>query len=90
MKRSLESYSVIGTGCFGLEEDGVEHYSEKVVKCRKPHICSSCSETISKGNYAVRETGFLDNKPVSNYVCITCLDNWIDEIEEDEEDSEVE
>ena len=84
MKRDLDVYSVIDTGFYGLSEDCVEHYLEKVVKCRKPHICSGCDETINKGDYAVRETGFLDNEPVSNYVCITCLDNWIDEIEEEE------
>jgi ferredoxin len=89
VKRQLDKYSVIDTGFFGLSEDGVEHYSEKVVKCRKSHICSSCNAEISKGHYAIRETGFLDGEPVSNYVCITCLDNWMDEIEEErEEESE--
>ena len=28
----------------------------------------------------LRESGFMDNEPVSCYTCIPCLDKWLDEI----------
>ena len=32
------------------------------------------------GHYAIRETGFMADKPVSSYTCVECIDKWLDEI----------
>lgn len=53
---------------------------KKIVRCRKPHDCmGGCEGTIPAGDYALCERGFMDNKPVSCYTCIDCLDKWIEE-----------
>ena len=78
MKRKLEEY--IDCGFYEGDED-IANYQQKVVKCRKDHLCSSCQQKIGKGKHSLRETGFMDGAPVQNYVCIPCLDKWLDEIE---------
>ena len=80
-ERELMKYSpdlYINSGFYSEEEeDDIEHYTEKVVKCRKPHKCSGCDKTIEAGDEALRETGFMDGKPVSNYVCLPCIEAWL-------------
>lgn len=63
----------------GDMDDEVENHVEKLVKCRKSHICSFCQKEISRGEYAVRESGFLDDTPVKSYTCTTCIENWLEE-----------
>ena len=63
-----------------------ENYKEKVVKCRKPHKCSPCNAQIKVGEHALRETGFLDGKPVSAYTCLSCIDEWLEESGQVEEE----
>ena len=68
--------------CFydgGLGDDGISSYKEKVVKCRKPHKCSGCETEIHIGDYALRETGFMDGEPVSCYTCLPCIETWLEE-----------
>lgn len=78
MKYKPEDY--INSGFYEGDEDLVNH-KEKVVKCRKPHKCmGGCEKEIAIGEYALRETGFMDNKPVSVYTCLPCIDKWLDEI----------
>lgn len=48
---------------------------------------SGCDKEIPKGTYAIRETGFVDGKPISSYTCTDCMDKWLDEILSDEEKS---
>lgn len=64
---------------YGCDE-AFKRKSEKVVKCRKAHECNSCGKEISKGNYAVCETGFLFGDPTSTYTCIECMEEWMKEI----------
>lgn len=40
-----------------------------------------CEKEIPIGAYAIRETGFMDGKPVSLYTCTDCMDKWLDEIQ---------
>ena len=82
MKYKPEDYSISDTGFYGLEDDGVENYKEKLVKCRKPHKCNSCEKEIKPGEHAIRESGFMDGIPVSAYTCTDCMDKWLDELEE--------
>ena len=69
-------------------EDEILNYKSKIVKTRKTHICSPCQREIVQGENALRESGFMDNEPVSCYTCIPCLDKWLDEINEVDEDGE--
>lgn len=81
MKYKSEDYSISDTGFYGLDDGDIENYKEKLVKCRKPHKCmGGCEKEIPIGNYAIRETGFMDGKPVSSYTCTDCMDKWLDEI----------
>lgn len=84
MKYSPDLY--INSG-FYSEEDDIENYAEKIVKCRKTHKCSGCEKTIEVGDQAVRESGFMDGKPVSNYVCLPCIEAWL--VESDQVEQEV-
>lgn len=77
MKYKPEDY--IDSGFYSGDED-IENRKEKVVKCRKPHKCVNCEKEIEAGEDALRETGFLDGKPVSCYTCLPCIDEWLDEI----------
>lgn len=76
MKYDKELY--INSGFYEGEEE-IENYLEKVVKCRKEHKCSGCEKTIQTGEEAVRETGFMDRSPVANYICLTCIEKWLEE-----------
>lgn len=87
MKYKPEDYIDCG---FYSGEDDIEKHSEKVVKCRKPHQCSTCSKEIQAGDHALLEKGFLDGMPVSCYTCLACIDEWLDELAEIEGDGEKE
>lgn len=81
MKYKPEDYSISESGFYGIGEEDIENYKEKLVKCRKPHKCiGGCEKEINVGEYAIRETGFIDRQPVSSYTCTDCIDKWLDEI----------
>lgn len=65
----------IGSGLY--ESSGIDNHEENLATCRKEHQCSRCQGMILSGNKAVRETGFLDDRPVSNYICIPCIESWL-------------
>jgi hypothetical protein len=67
------------TEFYGPDEDLLNH-QQKIVKTRKDHKCCQCQKTIKPSENALRETGFIDNQPVSAYTCIDCCDKWLDEI----------
>lgn len=78
MKYDEELY--ISSGIYAGDMDGkLEIREEKIVRCRKPHICMSCQREIAAGKHAVCERGFLDNKPVSGYTCLECIESWLKE-----------
>lgn len=81
MKYKPEDYSISNSEFYGICDDDIQNYNEKLVKCRKPHKCASCQKEIPTGNHAIRETGFMDGKPLSTYTCTDCMDKWLDEIE---------
>ena len=76
MKYPKEFY--IGSG-FYSEEDEITCYKEKIVTCRKQHKCSGCQKVIEPSEQAVNETGFLDGMPVSSYICLPCIEKWLEE-----------
>lgn len=77
MKYKPEDY--LDSGFYSGDEE-IENKKEKVVRCRKPHECTNCQKEIAAGDNALRETGFLNGKPVSCYTCLPCIDEWLDEI----------
>ena len=85
MKYKPEDYSIADTGFYGLADEDIDHYQEKLVKCRKVHTCMNCENEIPASAYAIRETGFMDGSPVSAYTCIDCMDKWLDEINGEDE-----
>jgi hypothetical protein len=85
MKYNKEDYSIENNGFYGLCDEDIECYNEKLVKCRKEHDCmGGCNKSIKKGEYAIRETGFMDGRPISSYTCVKCIEGWLDEINSDE------
>lgn len=61
----------------------IKNYSKKLIKIRKSHKCIICKNESDKGEYMLREKGFVDGQPVSLYLCIDCLDDYIDMLELD-------
>ena len=83
MKYSIKDYE---NADFYYGEEDVFNYKSKVVKTRKIHKCVNCQNEVAKGENMLRESGFMDSKPVSCYTCIPCLDKWLDEISGEKED----
>lgn len=70
----------IGTGIYDGDRDvDIRCYSEKMVTCKKSHICATCGKEIQAGERAVREKGFLEDEPVSCYTCLSCMNKWMEE-----------
>ncbi len=76
---SLDLDKYLDTGFYGDEEDGATNKKEKIVKCRKEHICVYCGSEIKKEQFALYETAFVDGVPCSCYTCLPCLDKWLKE-----------
>lgn len=87
MKYKPEDY--IESGFYGDGEEDIEGRTEKVVKCRKPHKCMACEKEIQIGEHALLEKGFMDGEPVSCYTCLPCIEEWLDELNDCDEDEEV-
>lgn len=79
LKYDKEMYTDCGLydGDFGDEE--ISCYKEKLVKCRKSHICNACQKEIPMGDYALYEGGFMDGHAVSTYTCADCIEKWLEE-----------
>jgi len=87
MKYDKELY--IDSGFYGGDfGDDIENHKEKVVKCRKPHKCAACERTINIGEHALYESGFMDREPVSVYTCLECIEEWLEESGQVEEEAE--
>lgn len=76
MKYDKDLY--IESGIYGLDED-IRNHQEKLVKCRKMHKCAFCERDIRVGEQALYETGFTDDKVVSAYTCLECVEEWLEE-----------
>ena len=77
----------LGTG-FYSDDDEMENYTEKIVKCRKIHQCAFCKKEIKIGDQALSEKAFLDGRPVSAYTCLPCIESWLVETGEVDNDEE--
>ena len=76
MKYPKELY--LESGFYSGDEE-IENYTEKVVKCRKSHKCCGCQNEIQIGDEAVSERGFIYGRPVSDYICLRCIEGWLEE-----------
>ncbi len=81
----------IDSGIYGIGDEDVSCHKEKLVKCRKPHKCSSCGSDINIGDYALYESGFMDGEAVSCHTCTKCVEDWLEEsgqIDDEEDNNE--
>ena len=71
----------LDSGFYGGDMDcEIENLKEKMVKCRKPHKCNGgCETEIQIGDYALRESGFMEGQPASCYTCLPCIEAWLEE-----------
>ena len=87
MKYQPELY--IGSGFYDGDESIILQHKEKIVKCRKSHVCSGgCGIEIKTGEYALNESGFMDGKPVNSYTCLPCIEAWLEESGQVDKDGE--
>ena len=78
MKYKTEDY--LESGFYSDMDDDIKNHKEKIVKCRKPHMCMcGCKTEIKAGDYALLETGFMDGKPISCYTSLPCIEAWLEE-----------
>ena len=78
MKYPKEMY--LDSGFYGDFDEDIESKTQKIVKCRKKHLCTGgCDTEIKVGDYALCEKGFLDGNPVSCYTCLPCIEAWLEE-----------
>ncbi len=59
-------------------------YEAKIVKTRKTHACCKCNKEIAKNSDMLREKAILElgEEPsgfVYAYLCITCMNSWLDD-----------
>ena len=70
-------------------EPDTKHYRRRLVKTRKEHLCVGCytgiQHKIPKGTKAHKELGFLDGKPVTCYLCMKCYDQYIDDLYDEDD-----
>lgn len=76
MKYDKELY--IDSGFYGIDE-ACENMTEKVVRCRKPHVCASCEKEIKVGEHALYEKGFVFGEIATAYTCLPCIEEWLEE-----------
>lgn len=70
----------VGSGFYGGDMDGEYNHSiEKIVRCRKSHICTGCGKEIPIGDKALYEKAYGSEGPVSCYTCIVCIESWLEE-----------
>ena len=84
MKYRKEVY--LDCGFFGTDmETTMVSEEEKIVKVKREHSCTggfghNCQKIIPKGEYALRNTAlFSDVGYKSCYVCLPCIEEWLEE-----------
>lgn len=86
-KYSDETYLSINPFEGDMDVD-IRMHAVKIVKTRKTHKCifpeNNEAHEIPIGSKAWRESAVIDNKFSSCYVCLDCLDKWIDFLEDNE------
>ncbi|CNL31245.1 TPA: hypothetical protein ACTR19_002551 [Yersinia enterocolitica] len=69
--------------------DGTERcLSDKIVKCRKPHVCYVCGSKIEPGQVARSSTWVFDGELHSYYNCETCVHAMVKSVNSDYDDED--
>ena len=79
MKYAEEMY--LDSQIFAGDMDGSEsNFTEKIVKIRKEHTCCVCEKEVPKGTKMVSKRAVVkDLGWCSCYICLTCIENWLEE-----------
>ena len=85
MKYPKESYERTHWFDGGKGDEYVRLQRQRLVKLRKPHECAGLrmemyQHPIKSGETALRETALVDGKWAQCYLCIHCMDEWLDEL----------
>lgn len=83
MKYSTQTYLDQDPYAFSDVDIDVRCRKTSIVKTRKPHTCIPPIgelHDIKAGEMAFRESAFVDGKASSNYICIPCLDKYIESV----------
>lgn len=90
MKYAKELY--IDSQIFAGDMDGSEsNFSEKIVKTGKSHKCCVCEKEISKGTEMVMQSAIIEGEGWRNcYICLSCIEEWLEESGQVESDEEYE
>jgi hypothetical protein len=68
-------------------DESESNHSQKIVRVRRKHKCSSLdprvkTHEILPGSYALREKAIVEDMGwQQSYLCIPCMDKWLDEHE---------
>lgn len=76
---------------FGGDRDvDIRAQSFKIVVTRKPHFCPAHNEfkaeMVPAGTRMLVERAVVDGEWGVNYVCVDCIDAWLKQIGEEEEE----
>jgi hypothetical protein len=79
MKYAEEMY--LDSQIFAGDMDGSEsNFTEKIVKIRKEHTCCVCEKEIPKGTKMVSQRAVAQDLGwCSCYICLSCIENWLEE-----------
>lgn len=79
MKYAEEMY--LDSQIFAGDMDGSEsNFSEKIVKIRKEHTCCVCESEMPKGTKMLSQrTVVQDLGWCSCYICLPCIEKWLEE-----------
>ena len=91
MKYPEEMY--LGSNIFDGDMDGLEssNFTEKIVKIRKEHTCCVCEKEFAKGTKMVSQRAVVQDLGwCSCYICLPCIENWLEESSQVDVDDESE
>lgn len=90
MKYPEEMY--IDSQIFAGDMDGSEsNLTEKIVKIRASHLCCVCEKQIPKGEKMLNQKVIVEGQGwCSCYICIPCVENWLEESGQVEDDDQCE
>ena len=79
MKYPEEMY--IGSQIFEGDMDGSEsNFSEKIVKTKKNHYCCVCEKERPSGTKMLMQRAVVQDMGwCSCYICLPCVENWLEE-----------
>lgn len=80
MKYPEEMY--LDSQIFARDIDRSErNFIEKIVKIRKSHKCCVCEKEIQKGEKMLMQKAIIEDLGWrSCYICIPCVEQWLEEI----------